>query len=111
MNNSIGPKNCRKKFQKRLRHIRGSNSKCNTLVWGNFGIRAGNGFYLKGYHFEMLRLQSVRILRFNNEKTARYYCRVFPHESYTKKPEQVRMGGGKADIAGWHAPIKKDTII
>ena len=111
MNNTHGPKNCRKKFQKRLRHIRGANSKCNTLVWGNYGMQAGDGFYLKDFHFEMLRLQSVRLLKALGEKTARYWCRVFPHQSFTKKPVQVRMGGGKPDIAGWHSPVKRDTVI
>ena len=86
--NLKAPKNLRKKFQKRLRNIRGCNSRCNNLYLGEFGLRSTEGFFLRDYHFEMLRLQSLRMMRKFKANTGKIFFRVFPQKSFTKKPEQ-----------------------
>jgi len=37
--------------------------------------------------------------------------RVFPHQSLTKKPQEVRMGKGKGNVHQWVQVLKPNSII
>ena len=39
------------------------------------------------------------------------WIRVFPDKPYSKKPAEVRMGGGKGAPEYWVAVVKPGTII
>lgn len=39
------------------------------------------------------------------------WVRVFPDRSVTKKPQETRMGGGKANPEYWAAAVKRGRII
>lgn len=41
----------------------------------------------------------------------KYWLRIFPHKPITKKPPEVRMGGGKGDVAGYVCVVRPGTII
>jgi len=49
----------------------------------------------------------VRALR----KGAKVWIRIFPDKPYTKKPNEVRMGGGKGDPEGFVAVVKPGRIL
>jgi large subunit ribosomal protein L16 len=49
----------------------------------------------------------VRALR----KGAKIWIPIFPDKPYTKKPNEVRMGGGKGDPEGFVAVIKPGRIL
>jgi large subunit ribosomal protein L16 len=44
-------------------------------------------------------------------KTGRMWIRVFPDMPFTKKPAEVKMGKGKGELEGYHAPVKPGQII
>ena len=39
------------------------------------------------------------------------WIRIFPHKSVTKKPLEVRMGKGKANVDHWVAVVKPATML
>ena len=100
-----------KKSQKRLSHIRGTNNKCCNLVYGDFGIRIMKGQFFSSSQLENLRLTSLWVMRQAKFANALVRFRVFPYRAITKKPEEIRMGGGKADVHHWAAPVKSNTIL
>lgn len=44
-------------------------------------------------------------------KKGRYWLRIFPHKPKTKKPPEVRMGGGKGDVETYVAVVRPGTIM
>ena len=45
------------------------------------------------------------------KRGGKLWIRVFPDKPYTKKPVEVRMGGGKGSVEHWVAVVKPGTII
>jgi large subunit ribosomal protein L16 len=39
------------------------------------------------------------------------WVRVFPDKSVTKKPAEVRMGGGKANVSHWVAVVRPGKVL
>ena len=94
---------------RRLRQIRGRNSKCNNLIKGDFGVVAEEGFWFKDRQIESVRLSTVRMVK--KCKNSIMLCRVFPHKPISKKPLEVRLGRGKADRDYWAATVRPGTIL
>ena len=44
-------------------------------------------------------------------KTGRVWIRIFPDMPFTKKPAEVKMGKGKGELQGYHAPVRAGQII
>jgi ribosomal protein L16/L10AE len=78
----LAPKKTKyRKFLKRIRQIRGNNSKCNLLEYGEFGIQVKEGFFFKDRLMESIRLGALRVIRANRLKNGDIKFRVFPHIS------------------------------
>jgi large subunit ribosomal protein L16 len=45
------------------------------------------------------------------KRRGKVWIRIFPHKSYTKKPLEVRMGKGKANVEGWVAVVRPATML
>ncbi|MHC5140724.1 MAG: 50S ribosomal protein L16, partial [Planctomycetota bacterium] len=45
------------------------------------------------------------------KREGKVHIRIFPDHSYTQKPLEVRMGKGKAEVAGWVAVVKPGTVL
>jgi large subunit ribosomal protein L16 len=50
-------------------------------------------------------------LRRSLKKQAKIWIRIFPNLPITKKPEEVRMGKGKASVKKWSARVRPGQII
>jgi large subunit ribosomal protein L16 len=44
-------------------------------------------------------------------REGKVWIRIFPHMAKTKKPLEVRMGGGKGSPEGFVAVVKKGTVM
>ena len=100
-----------RKTQRKIRHIRGENNRCCNLVYGEYGIRVLYGSFITAAQIETIRLVSLRTMRKSKMKLGEIRFRIFPYRGITQKAPQVRMGGGKADLHHWAAPVKSNTII
>jgi large subunit ribosomal protein L16 len=77
------------------------------LNFGNYGLKSLESKYLKDRQLEAALKEIKRIL----SKKGRVWLKIFPHLTRTKKPEGVRMGGGKGDIDHYATLVKPGTII
>jgi large subunit ribosomal protein L16 len=45
------------------------------------------------------------------KRAGKLWIRVFPHRPVTKKPLEVRMGGGKGGVEEWAADIQPGRVL
>ncbi|RMH02559.1 MAG: 50S ribosomal protein L16 [Aquificota bacterium] len=96
------------KFRKSQRGtLKGKSTRGNKLAFGEYGVQALEACWLTQRQIEAGRVALVRSLR----KGAKVWIRVFPDKPYTKKPNEVRMGGGKGDPESFVAVVKPGRII
>ncbi|MDD3648336.1 MAG: 50S ribosomal protein L16, partial [Candidatus Dojkabacteria bacterium] len=58
------------------------------------------------------QIESARkaIVHYTKRK-GKLWIRIFPDKSYSRKPAEVKMGGGKGDIEGYVAVVKPGRIM
>jgi len=77
------------------------------LAFGELGLKSLETCYIKDKQIEACIKEIKRILG----KKGRMWLRIFPHITRTKKPEGVRMGGGKGDVDHYATLVKPGTIL
>ena len=103
---SLMPK--RVKYRKSQRgKIKGNATSGNYVAYGDYGVMALEPGWISAQQLEASRVVLSRGLG----TTGRYYCRVFPHKSVTKKPAETRQGGGKGPVEVWAVVVKPGTIL
>jgi large subunit ribosomal protein L16 len=93
------------------KHMRGKNkgnaSQRNFVAFGEFGLQTLEPHWITGRQIEAGRVAATHFLK----REGKVYIRIFPDHSYTCKPLEVRMGKGKAEVAGWVAVVKPGTVL
>jgi len=96
------------KFRKQQRGtLKGKAFRGNKVSFGEYGIQALEACWLSQRQIEAGRVALVRSLR----KGTKIWITVFPDKPYTKKPNEVRMGGGKGDPEGFVAVVRPGKIL
>lgn len=81
--------------------------KGNTVVFGEYGLKAMNGSRITSRQIESARIAITRHVK----RTGKVWIRIFPHLPITKKPLETRMGKGKGSLDHWVAIVKKGRIM
>jgi large subunit ribosomal protein L16 len=76
-------------------------------VFGDFGLQAMQGGWIKAQTIESGRIAAQQYVR----GEGRLYIRIFPHKSITARPLETRMGTGKGEPEHWVAVIKPGTVL
>jgi large subunit ribosomal protein L16 len=98
----------RVKFRKTQRgRIKGNATRCNTVAFGEYGLQALEGGWLKAASIEAVRVVVNHFLA----REGKLWMRIFPHKSVTSTPEETRMGKGKGEVEYWCAVIKPGTML
>lgn len=99
---------------KRVKHrksqrgrIKGNATRGNTVVFGEFGLQAMQGGWIKAATIEAGRIAAQQYIR----GQGRLYIRMFPHKSVTSTPLETRMGKGKGEPDYWVAVVKPGTVM
>ena len=99
---------------KRVKHrksqrgrIKGNATRGNTVVFGEFGLQAIQGGWIKAATIEAGRIAAQQYIR----GQGRLYIRMFPHKSVTSTPLETRMGKGKGEPDYWVATVKPGTVM
>ncbi len=87
--------------------LKGKACRGNRVSFGEYGIQALESCWLTQRQIEATRIAIVRALR----KGAKVWITVFPDKPYTRKPNEVRMGGGKGDPEGFVAVVRPGRIL
>jgi len=93
------------KYQKNFKDSKQGNTK--SLIYGTIGIKSMDAGYLPSKTLETLR----RLLTRKSKRTGKIWVRVFPHQSVTRKPAEVRMGKGKGAPKFWIAKVAAGQIL
>ncbi len=98
----------RVKYRKMHRGSRkGIASRDNSVDFGEYGLQALERCWLDTKTIEAARVAITRHMK----RRGKLWIRVFPHKSFSKKPLEVRQGGGKGAIESWVAVVKPATVM
>jgi large subunit ribosomal protein L16 len=75
--------------------------------FGEIGLQSLEGAWITSNQIEAARVAMTRYMK----RTGKVWIRIFPHMAQTKKPLEVRMGGGKGNPEGFVAVVKKGTVM
>jgi large subunit ribosomal protein L16 len=98
----------RVKYRKEMRRVRDRKAtKGNYVAFGDYGLQALDGDWVKGTQIEAARVAAQHYLK----REGKLFIRVFPDKPISKKPLETRMGTGKADVDYWAARVKPGTML
>ena len=98
----------RTKFRKMHQGRRaGAAQRGNKLNVGEFGLPSMERGYLTSRQIEASRRALTREMK----RRGKVWITIFPHKPITKRPAEVRMGGGKGAVDQWVAVIKPGRIL
>jgi len=82
-------------------------TKCNTVVFGQYGIQAQNS--------KIMRLNELlaanKVITKKIKKAGKVWQRICPHIPYTKKGAEVKLGKGKGKIEYFASSIKPGCVL
>lgn len=98
----------RQKYRKQMRGtLKGNATRGTKLSFGEFGLQAQSIGWISSRQIESAR----RAISNYTQRSGRTWITIFPDKPQTKKPPEVRMGGGKGDIQQYVAPVKPGRIM
>lgn len=98
----------RTKYRKQFRGtMKGMATRGTTLAFGEFGLQCLEIGWISGKQIEASR----RAITNFTKRGGRVFIRIFPDKPISKKPPEVRMGGGKGDIEEYVARVKPGTML
>jgi large subunit ribosomal protein L16 len=77
------------------------------VSFGDFGLQSVEAAWLTARQIEAGRMAIQRAAK----RQGQLFIRVFPDKPVTKKPLEVRMGGGKGAVEEWVALIKPGRVL
>ncbi len=98
----------RQKYRKQHRgSMKGNDTRGIKISFGEFGLQTLQMGWISSRQIEAAR----RAISHYTDRRGITYIRIFPDKPVTKKPAEVRMGGGKGDIAEYVAPVKPGRVL
>ena len=102
----LSPK--RTKFRKMQKgNNRGLATVGSDISFGDFGLQVLEPARLTARQIEAARMAIQRHVK----RAGKLWIRVFPDRPVTKKPLEVRMGGGKGAPEEWAAAVKRGRVL
>ena len=98
----------RTKFRKvRKGRINGVATKGNYIAFGDFALQSQGTDRITSRQIEASRQAMTRYIK----RGGKIWIRIFPHLPRTRKPQDVKMGGGKGNPEFFVARVKPGTIL
>lgn len=98
----------RVKYRKQMRgKLKGNATGGVTFAFGEFGLTAEGAGWISSRQIESAR----RAISHHTQRGGRLWIRIYPDKPISKKPPEVRMGGGKGDIQEYVATIKPGRML
>jgi large subunit ribosomal protein L16 len=96
------------KYRKQMRgKLKGNATRGLTLAFGDYGLLTLEIGWISSKQIEAAR----RAIAHYTQRGGMTFIRIFPDKPVSKKPPEVRMGGGKGDIHEYVAPVKPGRIL
>ncbi|HDQ88567.1 MAG TPA: 50S ribosomal protein L16 [candidate division WWE3 bacterium] len=98
----------RVKFRSAMRgKIKGIATRGSSVAFGDYGLKSLESGYLSSRQIESAR----KAIAHKTKRLGKVWIRIFPDKPIPKKPNETRMGGGKAPTDHYAAVIKPGTIL
>lgn len=98
----------RAKYRKQQRgKMKGSAQRGIKISFGEYGIMALESGWVTSRQIEAAR----RAITHHTQRGGRVWIRIFPDKPISKKPPEVRMGGGKGDVSEFVAPVRRGRML
>jgi large subunit ribosomal protein L16 len=88
-------------------NMRGIAARGSDVSFGDFGLQAVEPARITARQIEAARMAITRHVK----RAGKLWIRVFPDRPVTKKPLEVRMGGGKGGVELWAAEIQPGRVM
>jgi large subunit ribosomal protein L16 len=96
------------KFRKQQRGTnRGLATRGSSISFGEYGLKSESRGILTSRQIEAAR----KAISHKTKRGGKLWIRVFPAKPISKKPNETRMGSGKAPVDHYAVPIKPGKII
>ena len=82
-------------------------TRCNTVAFGDYGLMSLDNERINSRQIEAARQAINRYVK----RGGKVWIRIFPHTPVTKKPLDVKMGGGKGEPQFFAAKVKAGTVM
>lgn len=98
----------RAKYRKQQRgRMKGVAQSGTRVSFGEYGLISEGTAWITSRQIEAAR----RSITHYTKRGGRLWIRIFPDKPITKKPAEVRMGGGKGDVSEYVAPIRPGKML
>lgn len=98
----------RVKYRKQMRgSMKGNATRGVELAYGEYGLVSESIAWVSSRQLESAR----RAITHYTQRGGRVWIMVFPDKPISKKPPEVRMGGGKGDVHEYVATVKPGRIM
>lgn len=87
--------------------MKGKATRGGKLAFGEYGLQALEPAWITNRQIEAARVAMTR----RAKRGGKVWIRIFPHKSFTKKPAETRMGGGKGSPEGWVAVVQPGKML
>ncbi len=77
------------------------------IAFGDYGLQSQGNSFITGRQIEASRQAMTRHI----DRGGKIWIRIFPHTPITRKPLDVKMGGGKGNPEFFVAKVKPGTIL
>ena len=96
------------KYRKQMRRTNnGVASRGTKISFGEYGLMSLAAGWISSRQIEAARRSITNFTK----RGGRIWITIFPDKPITKKPPEVRMGGGKGDIEEYVAVVKPGRIL
>ena len=96
------------KFRKQRKgKIRGLETRSNTIIFGEYGLKVLECGRISARQIEATRRAITRKVK----RRGKLWIRMVPSVPVTAKPVEVRMGKGKGAVDHWVCPVKAGKIL
>lgn len=96
------------KFRKQRKgKIRGLETRSNTIIFGEYGLKVLECGRISARQIEATRRAITRKVK----RRGKLWIRMFPSVPVTAKPVEVRMGKGKGNVNYWVSPVRQGQIL
>jgi len=79
----------------------------NEIAHGKFGLQSTTNERVTSRQIEAARQAMTRYTK----RGGQIWIRIFPHTPVTRKPQDVKMGGGKGNPEYFAAKVKAGTVL
>ena len=96
------------KYRKQMKLRNRGNAKAGTKVsFGEYGLKAVTRGRITARQIEAARRAITRSIK----RGGKVWIRIFPDKPVSKKPLEVRMGGGKGNVEYWVAQVQPGRVL